>query len=185
MGDWDREKLQERVAKFKGGVAVVKAGGRTELQMQECRDRIEDAVFAAKAAIDEGVVIGGGCSLLYASLTREFSQFLDALDTDQKLGAQIIKQACEQPIRAICKNSTNLSPGSLVERLKALNSRKLSYDAKTLEIVENSPVIDPVKVVKSSLRYGAGLASIILTAECAVVDEEYDFAKRLHEQIVI
>lgn len=95
MGDWDREKLQERVAKFRGGVAVVKAGGRTELEMSECRDRIEDAVFAAKAAIDEGVVIGGGCALLYASLSHEFQSLLSSLSLDQKLGASLVSKACE------------------------------------------------------------------------------------------
>ena len=177
------------MGKFRGGLAIIKAGGRSEVEMNEQRDRIEDAVFAVQAALSEGVVPGGGAALLYASQTPDFTAMLDSLEGDQQIGAELIRKCCEQPLRKIYSNANSQQDmGTVLEKLRDLGNPKAGYDARSHQIhldMISQGIVDPVKVVKSSLRYGAGLASIMLTAECAIVDEEYDFVKRVHEQIRI
>ena len=112
--DFDRERLQHRLAKMKGGVAVVRPGGRSEIEMNETRDRIEDAVHAVRAAVEEGVVIGGGCAILYASKRLGQQQ---AENEEQKVGLEIVKNSCSKPLEAIYANATRESGAAVVEKL--------------------------------------------------------------------
>eukprot|EP00347_Sterkiella_histriomuscorum_P020379 403338030 len=176
LGDFDKEKLQERIAKFKGGIAIIQAGGRTEFAMNECRDRIEDAVHAVRAALEEGIVIGGGCALLYAS--QLVKNEVQVSNREQEIGRDIVIKCCELPLQKIYSNANLVEEaegGFITEKLKEINDHSIGYDGKSKEITNllDKNIIDPAKVVKCALRYGAGLASILLTAECAVLFSKY------------
>jgi chaperonin GroEL len=163
--DYDREKLQERLAKLVGGVAVIKVGAATETEMKEKKARVEDAMHATKAAVEEGIVPGGGVALLRAG------KALDALklDGDQKVGVDIIRKAIEEPMRWIAANAGQ--EGSIVvSKVKEAKGAEEGYNAATdkYENLVAAGVIDPTKVVRSALQNAASIASLLLTTEALV-----------------
>jgi chaperonin GroEL len=166
--DYDREKLQERVARLSGGVAVIHIGAATETEMKEKKARVEDALSATRAAVEEGVVPGGGVALLRAG--RSIAKL--KLEGDEKLGAEIILRALEEPARMIATNAG--AEGSLVvERIKA-GEGAMGFNAATLEYGDmiKFGVIDPTKVARSALQNAASIGSLILTTETLIVDKK-------------
>ncbi len=167
--DYDKEKLQERLAKLAGGVAVVKVGGATEVEVKEKKDRVEDALNATRAAVEEGIVVGGGCALLYTS------QDLDKVKIkgdDQKSGVEIIKKALQSPIRQITKNA-GVDGSVVVGKLLEMNKLSHGYDAQTEQYVDmfKEGIIDPVKVVRTALQNAASIAGLLVTTEAMVADK--------------
>ena len=167
--DYDKEKLQERLAKLAGGVAVVKVGGATEVEVKEKKDRVEDALNATRAAVEEGIVVGGGCALLYTS------QDLDKVKVkgdDQKSGVEIIKKALQSPIRQITKNA-GVDGSVVVGKLLEMNKPSHGYDAQTEQYVDmfKEGIIDPVKVVRTALQNAASIAGLLVTTEAMVADK--------------
>src|SRR2546425_269802 len=165
--DYDREKLQERLAKLAGGVAVIKVGAATETAMKEKKARVEDALNATRAAVEEGIVPGGGVALLRAS------KAIDRLkvEGDEKVGAQIVKRALEEPIRQIVENAG--AEGSvIVEKVKNEPALNRGYDAESMEYVDmvQAGIIDPTKVERVALQNAASIASLLLTTEALVTD---------------
>ncbi len=167
--DYDREKLQERLAKLAGGVAVIKAGAATEVELKERKHRIEDAVRNAKAAVEEGIVAGGGVALLQASL-QAFEKQLD-LEGDEATGALIVRRAVEAPLKQIAVNA-GLEGGVVVEKVKTLQ-QGCGLNAATGEYVDmvKAGVIDPAKVVRSALQNAASIARLFLTTEAVIADK--------------
>ncbi len=166
--DYDREKLQERLAKLAGGVAVIKAGAATEVELKERKHRIEDAVRNAKAAVEEGIVAGGGVALLQAA-TKAFEK-LD-LAGDEAVGAGIVKLAVEAPLKQIAVNA-GLEGGVVVERVRNLEPG-FGLDASTGEYVDlvKAGIIDPAKVTRSALQNAASIAGLFLTTEAVIADK--------------
>ena len=167
--DYDKEKLQERLAKLAGGVAVVKVGGATEVEVKEKKDRVEDALNATRAAVEEGIVVGGGCALLYTS------QDLDKVKIkgdDQKSGVEIVKKALQSPIRQITKNA-GVDGSVVVGKLLEMNKPSHGYDAQTEQYVDmfKEGIIDPVKVVRTALQNAASIAGLLVTTEAMVADK--------------
>ena len=174
--DYDREKLQERLAKLAGGVAVIKVGGATEVEVKERKDRVEDALNATRAAVEEGIVVGGGCALLYAS------QDLDKVKVkgdDQKAGVEIVKSALQAPIRQITKNA-GVDGSVVVGKLLESNKPSTGYDAQSEQYVDmfKEGIIDPVKVVRTALQDAASISGLLVTTEAMIADkpEEKDSA---------
>jgi chaperonin GroEL len=165
--DYDREKLQERLAKLAGGVAVIKVGAPTETAMKEKKARVEDALNATRAAVEEGIVPGGGVALLRAS-TRIDSLKLEG---DEKVGAMIVRRALEEPIRQIVENA-GLEGSVIVEKVKAEKVVTRGFDAETLEYVDmiEAGIIDPTKVERVALQNAASVASLLLTTEALITD---------------
>ncbi len=166
--DYDREKLQERLAKLAGGVAVIKVGAATEVELKERKHRIEDAVRNAKAAVEEGIVAGGGVALLHASKTA--FEKLD-LTGDEATGARIVQIALEAPIKQIAFNS-GLEGGVVVEKVRSLKVGH-GLDAATGEYVDmiKAGIIDPAKVTRSALQNAASIAALFLTTEAVIADK--------------
>ena len=166
--DYDREKLQERLAKLAGGVAVIKAGAATEVELKERKHRIEDAVRNAKAAVEEGIVAGGGVALLHAALAA--FEKLD-LEGDEATGASIVKAAVEAPLKQIAVNA-GLEGGVVVERVRGLEPN-YGLDANTGEYVDliKAGIIDPAKVTRSALQNAASIAGLFLTTEAVIADK--------------
>ena len=167
--DYDREKLQERLAKLAGGVAVVNVGAATEVELKEKKHRVEDALSATRAAIEEGVIPGGGVALVQASKGLE-SKDLEGLTEEEKVGYRIVRRALEEPIRQISENAG--VDGAIVAD-KCKNAEKgVGFDANTMKWVNmvEAGIIDPVKVTRSALQNAASIAALILTTECAVTD---------------
>ena len=165
--DYDREKLQERLAKLVGGVAVIKVGAATETEMKEKKARVEDAMHATKAAVEEGIVSGGGTALLRAS--RALDEL--SLDGDQQIGANIIKRALEEPMRWIAQNA-GFEGSIVVQRVREAKKDEEGFNAQT-EVYENlveAGVIDPTKVVRTALQNAGSIASLLLTTEALVAD---------------
>jgi chaperonin GroEL len=166
--DYDREKLQERLAKLAGGVAVIKAGAATEVELKERKHRIEDAVRNARAAVEEGVVPGGGVALLQASRTS-----FDKLDlvADEATGAQIVRRAVEEPLKQIAINA-GLEGGVVVEKVKTLPAGE-GLNAATGEYVDMfaAGIIDPAKVTRSALQNAASIAALFLTTEAVIAEK--------------
>jgi chaperonin GroEL len=167
--DYDKEKLQERLAKLAGGVAVVKVGGATEVEVKEKKDRVEDALNATRAAVEEGIVVGGGCALLYTS------QDLDKVKVkgdDQKSGVEIVKKALQSPIRQITNNA-GVDGSVVVGKLLEMNKPSHGYDAQTEQYVDmfKEGIIDPVKVVRTALQNAASIAGLLVTTEAMVADK--------------
>jgi len=167
--DYDKEKLQERLAKLAGGVAVIKVGGSTEVEVKEKKDRVEDALNATRAAVEEGIVVGGGCALLYAS------QDLDKVKVkgdDQKAGVEIVKSALQAPIRQITTNA-GVDGSVVVGKLLEANKTSNGYDAQTEQYVDmfKEGIIDPVKVVRTALQDAASIAGLLVTTEAMVADK--------------
>jgi chaperonin GroEL len=165
--DYDREKLQERLAKLAGGVAVVKVGAATETAMKEKKARVEDALNATRAAVEEGIVPGGGVALLRAATA------IDALklEGDEKVGAQIVRRALEEPIRQIVENA-GLEGSVIVEKVKAEKGVTRGFDAESLEFVDmiQAGIIDPTKVERVALENAASVAALLLTTEALITD---------------
>jgi len=167
--DYDREKLQERLAKLAGGVAVINVGAATEVELKEKKHRVEDALSATRAAIDEGIVPGGEIALIQAALALEKAD-TSGLTDDEKVGFKIVKRALEEPIRQIAENA-GLDGAVIAERAK--NEKKgVGFDAARMEWVDmvKSGIIDPAKVTRSALQNAASIASLLLTTECAITD---------------
>ena len=169
--DFDREKLQERLAKFSGGVAVIKVGAATEVEMKEKKLRIEDALAATKAAVEEGIVAGGGTALINAM--PAVKKLVDKLSGDEKTGAQIVYKALEEPVRQIAVNA-GLEGSVIIDKI--IRSRKVGYgfNAYTSEYVDMIPagIVDPTKVTRSALQNAASVASMVLTTESLVADKK-------------
>jgi chaperonin GroEL len=165
--DYDREKLQERLAKLAGGVAVVKVGAATETAMKEKKARVEDALNATRAAVEEGIVPGGGVALLRAAKAIDKLK----LEGDEKVGAMIVRRALEEPIRQIVENA-GLEGSVLVERVKAETLATRGYDAESMDHVDmlQAGIIDPTKVERVALENAASIASLMLTTEALVTD---------------
>jgi chaperonin GroEL len=167
--DWDREKLQERLAKLSGGVVVIKAGAATEVELKEKKHRIEDAVQAARAAVEEGVVPGGGVALLRA---QEVVEKMRGGTIDEKAGRNIVKKAMEEPLRQIAVNA-GFEGGVVVEQVRAAKG-PVGFNAQTgeLEDLIAAGVIDPAKVTRSTLQNAASIAALLLTTEALVVEQK-------------
>lgn len=167
--DFDKEKLQERLAKLSGGVAVIKVGAATEIEMKEKKLRIEDALAATKAAVEEGIVAGGGTALINAIPAVE--KLLPSLDGDEKTGAKIILKALEEPVRQIARNA-GLEGSVIIDKIR--RSRKVGYgfDAYNETYVDMIPagIVDPTKVTRSALQNAASVAAMVLTTESLVAD---------------
>ena len=165
--DYNREKLQERLAKLAGGVAVIKVGAATETAMKEKKARVEDALNATRAAVEEGIVPGGGVALLRASSAIEGLK----LEGDEKVGAMIVRRALEEPIREIVQNA-GLEGSVIVEKVKAEKVVTRGFDAESLEFVDmiQAGIIDPTKVERVALQNAASVASLLLTTEALITD---------------
>jgi chaperonin GroEL len=166
--DWDREKLQERLAKLAGGVCVIKVGAHTEVELKEKKHRIEDAVSATRAAIEEGIVAGGGTALLHAATALDSLK----LEGDEATGVAIVRKSVVEPLRWIAENA-GLEGYVVVERVRGLPVGQ-GLDAATGEYVDliGAGVIDPVKVTRSALRNAASIASMVLTTDTLVVEKK-------------
>jgi len=167
--DFDREKLQERLAKLAGGVAVIKVGAATEVELKEKKLRIEDALNATRAAVEEGIVAGGGVALLQAQ--KAIDELIGQLHGDEKVGAQIVRRAVEEPLRCIVENG-GLEGSVVVEKVRNLPAGH-GFDALKEEYVDmvQAGIIDPVKVTRSALQNAASIAALVLTTEAAVTEK--------------
>ncbi|MBP6570971.1 MAG: chaperonin GroEL, partial [Gemmatimonadales bacterium] len=167
--DYDREKLQERLAKLAGGVAVIHVGAATETEMKEKKARVEDALHATRAAVEEGIVPGGGVALLRAQ------SVLDGVKAkgDEKIGVNIIRRAIEEPIRAIAANA-GVEGSIVVARVKESKEKAFGYNAATDEYEDlvKAGVIDPTKVTRTALQNAASIAALLLTTECVIVERK-------------
>ena len=172
--DYDREKLQERLAKLAGGVAVIKVGGATEVEVKERKDRVDDALNATRAAVEEGIVAGGGLSLLKAAGALDKVKTSNA---DQKAGVDIVRRALETPIRTIANNA-GVDGSVIVGKLKDGKSSTEGYDAQSDKFVDmfKAGIIDPTKVVRTSLQNAASIAGVLITTEAMVADAPEDKA---------
>ncbi|MGZ3734458.1 MAG: chaperonin GroEL [Bdellovibrionota bacterium] len=167
--DYDREKLQERLAKLSGGVAVIQVGAATEVEMKEKKQRVEDAYNATKAAVEEGIVPGGGIALLRASLVLAA---IKESNEDRQAGVDIIRRACQAPVRQISFNAGE-EPSVVVDKILSKNDTNWGYNAATEEYTDlvKAGVIDPVKVVRSALQNAASVSSLMLTTEAMIAEK--------------
>ena len=167
--DFDREKLQERLAKLAGGVAVIKVGAATEIEMKEKKLRIEDALAATKAAVEEGIVAGGGIACMNA--IPAVAEFVETLSGDAKTGANIVLKALEEPLRQIAANA-GLEGSVIVENIKRENKVGYGFNALTEEYTDmmSAGIVDPTKVTRSALQNASSVASMVLTTESLVAD---------------
>jgi chaperonin GroEL len=165
--DYDKEKLQERLAKLAGGVAVIKVGAATETEMKEKKARVEDALNATRAAVEEGIVPGGGVALLRAAKALDHVK----LAGDEATGAHIVRRALEEPIRQIVENA-GLEGSVVVEKVKAAKELAYGFDAESNECVDlmHAGIIDPTKVARIALQNAASIASLLLTTEALITD---------------
>lgn len=166
--EYEKAQLQERVARIAGGVAVIKVGAATEVEMNEKKDRVDDALHATKAAVEEGIVAGGGTALVRAAQSIK----MEPLDEDQLIGMKIVLRAIEEPMRQIVLNAGQ-EPSVIVNKVKELAGNQ-GYDArddKFYDLVEHG-IIDPVKVTKNALKNAASIASMILTTNCVIVEKK-------------
>jgi chaperonin GroEL len=166
--DYDKEKLQERLAKLAGGVAVINVGAATETEMKEKKARVEDALHATRAAVEEGIVPGGGVALVRTiPAIRKMSESLPA---DQKIGAEIVSRAIEEPLRTLVNNA-GLEGSVVVEKVKAeKGSRGFNVDNETYVDMFEAGIIDPTKVTRSALQNAASIAALMLTTEALVTE---------------
>src|SRR6202790_918322 len=164
--DYDKEKLQERVAKLAGGVAVIKVGAATEVEMKEKKARVEDALHATRAAVEEGIVAGGGVALLRTSKVIDAR----ALEGDEKIGSQIVRRAIEHPIRMLCSNAG--VEGAVVVGEVLANKGNYGYNVATekYEDLVKAGVVDPTKVTRTALQNAASIAGLLLTTECMTTE---------------
>ncbi len=164
---YDKEKLQERLAKLSGGVAIINVGAATESEMKEKKARVEDALHATRAAVEEGIVPGGGVALLRCI------KDLEAIDLkgDEKTGAEIVRRSLQSPIRQLAFNA-GLEGSVIVERLSSEKDNNIGYDFNTDEYTDmfKSGIIDPAKVTRTALQHAASIAGLLLTTECLITD---------------
>jgi chaperonin GroEL len=174
--DYDREKLQERLAKLAGGVAVIKVGAATETEMKEKKDRIEDALHATRAAVEEGIVAGGGIALLRSQTAVNALK----LEGDERLGVQIVARALEEPMRIICSNA-GFEASVILSRVRA-ETGSLGFDAKAGEFVDMiaAGIIDPAKVVRAALQNAASIAGLLLTTEALIAEKPEEKKESAH-----
>ena len=170
---YDREKLQERLAKLAGGVAVIKVGAATEVEMKEKKLRIEDALNATKAAVEEGIVPGGGVA--YINIIPEVAKLLDTVDGDEKTGVQIVLKALESPVRQIAANA-GIDGGVVVDKIVSSGKKGYGFDAYNETYVDmiGAGIVDPTKVSRSALQNAASIASSVLTTEGVVANQKED-----------
>ena len=168
--DFDREKLQERLAKLSGGVAVIKVGAATETEMKEKKLRIEDALNATKAAVEEGIVAGGGTALI--NVIADVKKVADSLEGDEKTGAKLVVRALEEPLRQIAYNA-GFEPAVVVDKVMG-GKAGVGFDAAKEEYVDmiEAGIVDPTKVTRSALQNASSIASIVLTTEALVADKK-------------
>ena len=166
--DYDREKLQERLAKLSGGVAVIHVGAATETEMKEKKARVEDALHATRAAVEEGIVAGGGVALLRAQSVLEKVRGT----VDEKIGVDIVRRALEEPLRMIAQNAG--VEGSIVLAKVKESKGNVGYNAgtDTYEDLVKAGVIDPTKVTRTALQNAASISGLLLTTECVVVEKK-------------
>ena len=177
--DYDKEKLQERLAKLAGGIALIKVGAATETEMKEKKDRIEDALNATRAAVEEGIISGGGLALLRAQEALEALK----LEGDEKLGAQIVRRAIEEPLRIIAQNA-GFEASVVVNRVRS-EKGATGFDAKSGEYVDmiSMGIVDPAKVTRTALQNAASIAGLLLTTEaiiCEIPEEKKEAAGHSH-----
>jgi chaperonin GroEL len=166
--DYDREKLQERLAKLAGGVAVIKVGGATEIEVKERKDRVDDAMHATRAAVEEGIVPGGGVALLYA--TKALEKVVPGND-DQRVGVDIVRKAIQAPVRQIVSNAgadASVIVGKLLEQ-KDKNHGFDAYNETYVDMVK-AGIIDPTKVVRTALQDASSVAGLLVTTEAMVAE---------------
>ena len=174
--DWDREKLQERLAKLAGGVAVVKVGAATEVELKEKKHRIEDALSATRAAVEEGIVAGGGTALIRAR--KSVNELADTLEGDEATGARIVARALEEPLRWIAFNA-GLEGAVLVSQVEAAKGNNgLNAATGEIEDLVKAGIIDPAKVTRSALQNAASIAGLLLTTEALVADKPEKAGRR-------
>lgn len=168
--DYDKEKLQERLAKLSGGVAVLKVGGATEVEVKERKDRVEDALNATRAAVQEGIVAGGGVALFYAANILEK---MSGANEDQKAGINIVRKALQAPLRQIAENA-GIDGAVVVAKLQDSKDHNFGFDAQSLEYVDmiKAGIIDPTKVVRTALQDAASVAGLLITTEAIIADKE-------------
>lgn len=170
--DYDKEKLQERLAKLTGGVAVIKVGGATELEVKEKKDRVDDAQHATKAAVEEGILPGGGIAFIRTQ--KSLDKLISSLNGDEKIGAEIIKKSLSYPLRQIAENAG--AEGSLV--IQKVQQMKVTegYDASNDTYVDmyEKGIVDPTKVVRCTIQFAASIASLLLTTEAIITEEEQE-----------
>jgi chaperonin GroEL len=166
--DYDREKLQERLAKLAGGVAVVRVGGATEVEVKERKDLVDDAMHATRAAVEEGVVAGGGVALLYA--TRALDKLKPGND-DQRVGIEIVRKAIQSPARQIAVNA-GVDGSIVIGKLLEQNNTNFGFDAQAGEYTDlvKAGVIDPTKVVRTALQDAASVAGLLITTEAMIAE---------------
>ena len=167
--DYDKEKLQERLAKLAGGVAIISVGAATESEMKEKKARVEDALHATRAAVQEGIVPGGGVAFLRA---QKALKVLKLEDTDEQVGVDIVRRAIEEPIRIIVQNA-GAEGAIVVEKVRASKDNNYGYNAQTdtYEDLVAAGVIDPTKVARTALQNAASIAGLLLTTEAIVVEK--------------
>ena len=168
--DYDKEKLQERLAKLAGGVAVINVGAATETEMKEKKARVEDALHATRAAVEEGIVPGGGVALLWCQKVLDKAK---ATEEDEKIGVDIVRRALEEPVRWIVQNAGQ--EGSIVvSQVREAKNKNFGYNAQTdtFEDLVAAGVIDPTKVTRTALQNAASIAALLLTTECVVVEKK-------------
>ncbi len=170
--DYDREKLQERLAKLAGGVAVIRVGGATEIEVKERRDRVDDAMNATRAAVEEGIVPGGGVALLRAS---KVLAKLETENSDQKVGIDIVRRALQAPVRQIAENA-GVEGSVVVGKLLESKDAAIGFDAQTETYTDlvKAGIIDPTKVVRTALVYAASVAGLLITTEAMVAEKPDD-----------
>src|SRR2546427_607836 len=168
--DYDKEKLQERLAKLAGGVAVINVGAATETEMKEKKARVEDALHATRAAVEEGIVPGGGVALLWC---QKLLEKVKGSDDDQKIGVEIVRRSLEEPMRMIVQNA-GAEASIVVGKVKESKDKNFGYNAQTdtFEDLVAAGVIDPTKVTRTALQNAASIASLLLTTECVVVEKK-------------
>ena len=166
--DYDREKLQERLAKLAGGVAVIHVGAASEAELKEKKDRVDDALHATRAAVEEGIVPGGGVALLRT--TKAIEAVIAKLEGDEKVGAQIVRKAIEEPLRTLCANAG--TEGSLIvqEVTKAKGNHGYNVATGEFQDLVAAGVVDPTKVTRTAVQNAASVASLLLTTECLITD---------------
>jgi len=175
--DYDKEKMNERIAKLVGGVAVLYVGAVSEIEMKEKKDRVDDALHATRAAVEEGVVAGGGVALLRATDALVGLQFTGA---DEKTGITLIMKACQAPLRIIAENA-GFEGSVIIANVEKTIAEGGGFNAKTGEYVNmfEAGIIDPKKVTRIALENAASVAGMILTTECVLIEEHLDASNSL------
>ena len=168
--DYDREKLQERVAKLAGGVAVIRVGGMTEVEVKERKDRVDDALNATRAAVQEGIVVGGGVSLVQSA--KKALESLEGANDDQNAGISIVRRAIEAPLRQIAENA-GVDGAVVAGKIRESSDPKYGFNAQTEEYGDlfSFGVIDPAKVVRTALEDASSVAGLLITTEAMVADK--------------